>query len=326
MEDYVLVTRRVFRETIDYLKENFKVVDNQKDTILSGEKLRKLMRDAVGVQSSTNDIIDGPLLDKCKKLKVVCNTAVGYDNIDVAACTKRGVMVTNTPGVLNETVADYAMALVLSATRKIPQGERYLRQKKWKKNSLTYPLSRDVSGGTFGFMGFGRIGQAIAKRALSFDGKVIYHCRNRIPPSQEKKYQAAFVSKTELLSSSDIVVLILPHTNETHHLIGADELNIMKRSATLVNMARGGIVDDAALIRALREGDIYAAGLDVYEDEPNLNPGFLELDNVVLSPHLGSATINTRQEMAMRAATNLVAALSNGDPPDLVNPECLKSS
>ena len=326
MDDYVLVTRQIFGETIAYLKESFEVVDNQEDKILSADELCRLMGNALGVQTSTNDRIDGPLLDKCPKLKVVSNTAVGYDNIDVAACTKRGVMVTNTPGVLDETVADYAMALVLSATRKITQGERYLREKKWKKNSLTYPLSRDVNGGTFGFMGFGRIGQAIAKRALSFDGKVIYHCRNRVPPSIEKKYQATFVSKRELLCSADIVVLILPHTDETHHLIAEDELNIMKESATLVNMARGGIVDDAALIRALREGDIYAAGLDVYEDEPNFNPGFLELDNVVLSPHLGSATITTRQGMAMRAATNLVAALSNGNPPDLVNPECLKRS
>ncbi len=324
MDDYVLVTRQIFGETIAYLKESFEVVDNQEDKILSADELCRLMGNALGVQTSTNDRIDGPLLDKCPKLKVVSNTAVGYDNIDVAACTERGVMVTNTPGVLDETVADYAMALVLSATRKIPQGERYLRGKKWTKNSLTFPLSRDVFGSTFGFMGFGRIGQAIAKRALSFNGRIIYHCRNRVSTSLEEKYQATFVTKTELLSSADIVVLILPHTDDTHHLIGRDELTIMKKSATLVNMARGGIVDDSALIEALQEGDIYAAGLDVYENEPHLHPGFLGLDNVVLSPHLGSATIHTRQGMAMRAATNLVAALSDGNPPDLVNPECLK--
>ena len=323
MSDYVLVTRKFFPETIDFLKEKFNVFDNQKDISFDRGQLIDYMRDAIGAQISTSEIVDSDLLDRCKKLRVISNTAVGYDNIDIKACTERGVIVTNTPGVLDETVADYAMGLTIAACRQIPRYEMYLRERKWEKSPFTGLLSRDVNGSVFGFMGFGRIGQAIARRAISFRGSVLYHTRNALPRSVEERLSATFVSKQELLEKSDIIILILPHNPETHHFIGEQELSLMKKDAVLVNMARGGIVGDTALVEALEKGSIFSAGLDVYENEPDINPDFFRLRNVVLSPHLGSATIKTRKAMAMKAAVNLAKALDGETPPDLVNPGCL---
>jgi glyoxylate reductase len=324
MKQKVLVTREVFDETIDFLKRHFEVESNQTDRLYAREELIAKLQGKDGVQTSSSDRIDAGLLDKCPTIKAVCNTAVGYNNIDVEACTRHGVMVSNTPGVLTDSVADYSMGLIIATCRRMTEGEAYLRKGEWKGTFLKQMLGHDVHGATLGIMGFGRIGQAIARRARGFDMKILYHSRSRAAADAEKESGAIYTGKEELLRTADVVLLILPFTPETQHYIGAKELAQMKPSAVLVNMARGGIVDDAALIDALKKKTIWAAGLDVYENEPKLNPGFLGLGNVVLSPHIASASEPTRRAMAMTAAKNLAAALSGQAPPNLLNPDYVK--
>ena len=326
MKQKILVTREVFDETIDFLKGHFDVESNQTDRLYARDELIAKLQGKHGVQTSSSDRIDAELLDKCPTIQAVCNTAVGYNNIDVDACTHRGVMVTNTPGVLTDSVADYSMGLIVATCRRMTEGEAYLRKGEWKRTFLKQMLGQDVHGATLGIFGFGRIGQAIARRARGFDMKILYHSRSRAAAAAENESGAVHVGKEELLRKADVVLLILPFTPETQHYIGAKELALMKPSAVLVNMARGGIVDDAALIEALKKKTIWAAGLDVYENEPSFNPGFLELANVVLSPHIASASEPTRQAMAMTAAKNLAAALSGEAPPNLLNPDCLQYS
>lgn len=321
MTKKVLVTREVFDETITFLKGRFEVDANQSDRLYSRDELIAKLQGKDGVQTSSSDRIDGQLLDKCPSVKAVCNTAVGYNNIDVEACTRHGVMVTNTPGVLTDSVADYSMGMIIATCRRMTEGESYLRSGEWKGSFLKQLLGQDVHGATLGIFGFGRIGQAIARRALGFDMKILYHSRTRAVAAVEQEVHAEYVGKADLLRRSDVVLLILPYVPETHHFIGAKELALMKPSAVLVNMARGGIVDDSALVEALRNRTIWAAGLDVYENEPRLNPGLLGLRNVVLSPHIASASEPTRQAMAMTAAKNLAAALSGQTPPNLLNPD-----
>ena len=326
MKKRILVTREVFDETIEFLQGQFEVESNQTDRLFGRDDLVAVLRGKDGVQTSSSDRVDGELLDLCPTVKAVCNTAVGYNNIDIEACTRRGVMVTNTPGVLTDSVADYSIGMVIATCRRMTEGENYLRSGEWKGTFLKQILGQDVHGATLGLLGFGRIGQAIARRARGFDMKILYHSRNRAAPEAEEESGAVYVGKEELLRRADVVLLILPYTLETHHCIGPKELSMMKPSAVLVNMARGGIVDDAALIQALKNKTIRAAGLDVYENEPKLNTGFLELKNVVLSPHIASASEPTRRAMAMTAAKNLVAALSGEIPPNLLNPDYRKNS
>lgn len=324
MKQKILVTREVFDETIDFLNGHFEVESNQTDRLYARDELIAKLQGKGGVQTSSSDRIDAELLDKCPTIKAVCNTAVGYNNIDVDACTRHGVMVTNTPGVLTDSVADYSMGLIIATCRRMTEGEAYLRKGEWKGTFLKQMLGQDVHGATLGIFGFGRIGQAIARRARGFDMKILYHSRSRAAAAAENESGAVHVGKEELLRKADVVLLILPFTPETQHYIGAKELALMRPSAVLVNMARGGIVDDAALIEALKKKTIWAAGLDVYENEPRFNPGFLELANVVLSPHIASASEPTRQAMAMTAAKNLAAALSGQAPPNLLNPDYVK--
>ncbi|MGN2392043.1 2-hydroxyacid dehydrogenase [Pelomicrobium sp. G1] len=321
MKPKVLVTREIFDEVLDFLRQHFEVSDNQGDAVWGPEDLAQRLADKDGAMVSIVDRIDAALLDKAPRLKAVANIAVGYNNIDVAECTRRGILVTNTPGVLDEATADFTWALLLGAARRLTEAEAYLRDGRWKRWELKQLLGADVHGATLGIIGMGRIGQAVARRALGFDMQVLYWNRHRIAPDVERRCSATFVSKEELLARSDFVTLHCPYTPETHHLIGAAEFKKMKRTAILINAARGGVVDDAALAEALRNGTIAAAGLDVYENEPNLHPEFLRLKNVVLAPHIASATRSTRFNMAKKAAENLVAALTRGDPPDLVNPE-----
>ncbi len=321
MKPKVLVTREVFDEVLDFLRQYFEVSDNQSDAVWGPEDLAQRLTDKDGVMTSIADRIDAALLDKAPRLKAVANIAVGYNNIDVAECTRRRILVTNTPGVLDEATADFTWALILGAARRLTEAEAYLRGGQWRRWELKQLLGADVHGATLGIIGMGRIGQAVARRALGFDMPVLYWNRHRVAPEIERRLNATFVSKEELLARSDFVTLHCPYTPETHHLIGAAELKQMKRTAILVNAARGGVVDDAALVEALKDGTIAAAGLDVYENEPNIHPEFLRLKNVVLAPHIASATRSTRLNMAKKAAENLVAALTRGDPPDLVNPE-----
>jgi lactate dehydrogenase-like 2-hydroxyacid dehydrogenase len=320
----VLVTREVFDETLDYLRAHCEVLDNQKDIPYTPDALVTALAGCEGLMCALTDRVDAALLERVPTLKAVANIAVGYNNIDVSACTVRGVMVTNTPGVLDDSTADLAWALMLGTARRITEVERRIRAGEWTGWRLKQWLGVDVHHATLGIVGMGRIGQAIARRALGFEMKVLYHNRRRIAPELERKCNAAYVALDELLTLSDFVVLQVPYSPQTHHLIGAAQLKKMKRSAILINSTRGGVVDDVALIAALKDGTIRAAGLDVYENEPKLHPEFLGLDNVVLAPHIGSSTEATRKAMAMLAARNLVAALQGGTPPNLINPDARK--
>jgi len=325
MKPKVLVTREVFDETLEYLGAHCQVESNQKDVPFEPAELARRLADKDGVMCCLTDRVDAALLAGSPQLKVVANIAVGYNNIDLDACTARGVMATNTPGVLDDSTADLAWTLMLGAARRLTELERRVRNGEWTSWRLKQWLAVDVHHATLGIFGLGRIGQAIARRAAGFDMKVIYHNRNRVAPEMERRLNATYASRDELLRQADFVVLQLPYSPETHHMIGAAELKRMKPSAILINSTRGGVVDDAALIAALKAGTIRAAGLDVFENEPKLNPGFLELDNVVLSPHVGSSTEATRRAMAMTAAKNLVAALTGAKPPNLLNAEARRS-
>jgi len=325
MKPRILVTREVFDETLAFLAQHCEVESNQEDRAFEPDALARRLEDKDGVMCALTDRIDGMLLARCPKLKAVANIAVGYNNIDLASCTARGVMATNTPGVLDDSTADLAWALMLGAARRLTELERRVRAGEWTGWRLKQWLGVDVHHATLGILGMGRIGQAIARRAAGFEMKVLYHNRSRIDPDIERRLNAEYVSRDELLRHSDFILLQVPYSPETHHLIGARELRLMKPGAILINSTRGGVVDDAALIAALRDGVIRAAGLDVFENEPRLNPEFLRLDNVVLMPHIGSSTEATRSAMAMTAARNLVAALTGGRPPNLLNPEANKT-
>lgn len=318
----ILVTRAVFPEVIERLEQYFEVDTNQEDRILPAAELADRVRGKEGIFATPSERITAEVLGANPGLKAVCNMAVGYNNIDVDAATRAGVMVTNTPEVLNETTADFAWALLLATARRVTESEHWLRAGNWKKWRFDTFLGADIHGSTLGIIGMGRIGQAIARRSTGFDMRVIYHNRSRVAPALEARANnARYVGKEELLKSADHVMLALPYSPQAHHTIGANELAMMKPGATLVNIARGGIVDDAALIEALRANRIAAAGLDVFENEPAFHPAFLTLSNVVLTPHIASASEPTRRAMANCAADNLIAALTGGTPPNILNPE-----
>ena len=260
------------------------------------------------------------VLAATSRLRIVAVAAAGYNLVDVAAATRRGILVTNTPGVLTETTADMAWALMLGVARRVPESDRFVRAGKWTGVYWSQLVGADVHGATLGIIGLGRIGQAIARRAQGFGMRVLYHKRRR-DPEAERSVGAEYRSKADLLREADFVVLSIPLSSETRHLIGAAELALMKPTAFLVNVARGPVVDEAALVEALQAKRIAGAGLDVFEEEPKLHPGLLGLENLALTPHLGSASGATRLRMATRAAENCVAALEGGRPPNLVNPE-----
>jgi len=310
---------------VDALRQQFEVTACPADGPLTGEPLAEAAVDCEGLLVSVGSRIDEPLLARCPRLRVVSNVAVGYDNIDLAACTGRSILVTNTPGVLDAATADLAWALLLAACRRVVEADAYVRAGEWGARAEPF-LGCDVSGATLGIVGLGRIGQAVARRAAGFGMPVLYSQRRPAPAAVEADCRATWVDLDELLQRSDIVSLHVPYGPATHHLIGARELGRMKRTAVLVNAARGGIVDDAALLDALRSGRIAAAGLDVFENEPQLQPGFERLRNVVLTPHIGSATAATRQGMVRLAIANLVAALTGAPVPAPVNPEALVRS
>ena len=321
MKPQVLVSREVFDETLALLSAVCEVDSNQADARYSADELVARLQGKQGAVISTADRIDASVLDRCPGLRIVSNVGVGYNNIDVPACTARGVMATNTPGVLTDSVADYTFGLVIATCRRMTEGEQHLRSGDWKGSFLKQMLGHDVHGATLGIVGMGRIGQTVARRASGFDMKVIYHNRNRIDAAIEASLRAEYRSLKALLGEADIVVLLTPYSPASHHMIGAAQLALMRPSAVLINVARGGIVDDTALIEALAARRIWAAGLDVYENEPALDPGFLDLGNVVLSPHLASASEPTRKAMANTAARNCIAAVTGGVPPNLLNPE-----
>ncbi len=325
----VLVTRASYPDIVDRLRAKFDVADNPGDRIWAQAELIERLQGKVGAMTAGSDCIDATLLDACPQLKAVCNIGVGYNNIDVDACTARGVIVTNTPDVLTDTTADFGFALMMAAARRIAESEHFLRGGLWTKTGrYDMFVGGDVHGATLGILGMGRIGQAISRRgAFGFGMRVIYHNRSQVAPETEEDCRARYVDNETLLRESDHLIVTVPYSVSSHHAIGAAELKQMKSSATLTNIARGGVVDDAALAVALGEGAIAAAGLDVFEGEPAVCPALLAQKNVVLTPHIGSASVKTRRAMASLCVDNLIAALGHGPaagkPPTPVNPQVL---
>lgn len=321
----ILVTRAVFPEVIASLREHFEVEANDADEIWTPAELIERLQGKVGVLTSGSERVDAALLAACPDLRIVSNLSVGYNNFDVPAMTAAGVVGTNAPDVLTETTADFGLALLLATARRLTESEHFLRAGRWKKWGLDLFAGADVHGATLGILGMGRIGQAIARRAAhGFDMPVIYHNRSRLDAATEAKLGARYVSKTELLQQADHLMLVLPYSAESHHAIGAAEMALMKPTATLINLARGGIVDENALVAALREQRIAAAGLDVFEGEPQVNPELLTVPNVVLTPHIASATLKTRRAMAQLAADNLIGYLIRGEALTPLNPDLPK--
>ncbi|MFC4621247.1 2-hydroxyacid dehydrogenase [Comamonas nitrativorans] len=307
---HILIARAIAPQVVDFLREHFEVQDNQADVAWDAEALIAQLQGKDGLLATGIQRVDAVLLAACPRLKAVANMTVGYNNFDVAALTAAGVQGSNTPDVLTETTADFGFALLMATARRITEGEHFLRAGKWREWRYDMLLGAEVHGSTLGILGMGRIGQAIARRAAKgFGMRVLYHNRSQLAPALEVDCCARYVDKETLLRESDHVMLVLPFTPENHHAIGAPELALMRPGATLVNIARGGIVDDAALARALRTGQIAAAGLDVFEGEPQVHPDLLTVPNVVLTPHIASATEATRRRMCQLAADNLVAVL-----------------
>ncbi|HEX5390613.1 MAG TPA: D-glycerate dehydrogenase [Burkholderiaceae bacterium] len=309
----ILVARPVFPEILALLREHFEVDHHDGVDALPPAELVARLQGKAGALTTGSERIDAALLAACPGLKIVANMAVGFNNFDVPAMTAHGVLATNTPDVLTETTADFGFALLMATARRVCESEHYLRAGQWKQWRYDLFAGAEVHGSTLGILGMGRIGQGVAKRgAHGFGMKVIYHNRSRLSPELEAECRASYVSKAELLAQADHLVLVLPYSAESHHAIGAAEIAQMKPTATLVNIARGGIVDDAALALALRERRIAAAGLDVFEGEPRVHPDLLTVPNVVLTPHIASATVKTRLAMARLAADNLIGFLTRG--------------
>ena len=321
MKPRVLVTREISDEAVTRLKQHFVVESNQNDLPVSPRQLLQKLKGKDGVVTVSTDTISDAVLAKNPQLRIVCNVAVGYNNLDVAAATRRGVMMTNTPGVLDDTTADMTWALILAAARGLATADRTVRAGKWKRWRMMEFLGQDIYGRTIGIFGFGRIGRGVARRAMGFNMKVLYASRSRAAESLEQELRASYVDKQTLLRESDVVTLHLPLFQETRHYIGAKELALMKPTAILVNASRGPVVDEKALVRALKARRIAGAGLDVYENEPALTPGLTNLPNVVLTPHIGSGTVETRLKMSNMAAANCIAGLTGQRPPNLLNPE-----
>jgi gluconate 2-dehydrogenase len=306
----ILVARAIFPEVLERLANHFEVLANQDDEVWTSEQLIARLQGRQGLLTTGAERIDAPVLQACPALKICANMAVGFNNFDLAAMSQAGVLGTNAPDVLTETTADFGFALLMAAARRMAESEHFLRAGHWTRWRYDMFTGSDIHGSTLGILGMGRIGQGIARRGFhGFGMRVIYHNRTRLDPTVEATCSAQYVSKEELLRSADHLVLVVPYSAASHHAIGAIELGMMKSSATLVNIARGGVVDDAALAAALRERRIAAAGLDVFEGEPKVHPGLLELPNVVLTPHIASASVPTRLAMANLAADNLIAYL-----------------
>ena len=320
----LLIARANFTEVIAKLAVHFEVESNQDDATWSQPELIAKLQGKQGVLTSGGERINADVLAACPELKICANMAVGYNNFDVPAMTAAGVLATNAPDVLTETTADFGFALLMATARRITESEHFLRAGLWTKWRYDMFAGAEVHGSTLGIIGMGRIGQAIAKRgAHGFGMKVIYNNRSRLDAATEGQCKASYVSKETLLRTADHVMLVVPYSAASHHTIGAVELALMKPTATLINIARGGIVDDAALAVALREKRIAAAGLDVFEGEPQVHPDLLTVPNVVHTPHIASATIGTRLAMANLAADNLIGYLLHSKPLTPLNPQVI---
>ena len=321
MKPKVFLTRELPPESMKLLSEAADLTYNEEDRTLTKQEVIDGVQNADGLICLLNDNIDQEIITSGPNLRVIANFAVGYNNIDVEAATLRGLPVTNTPGVLTDSTADMAWALLMDAARRVSEGDRMVRTGQWAGWGPLQLLGADITGSTLGIIGFGRIGQAVAKRARGFEMRICYWNRTRLSKEQEAAFGVEYLPMNELLSESDFVSVHVALNESTRHLIGAKEFEVMKPSACLINTARGPVVDEGALVTALKQGDIASAGLDVYEQEPLLEPGLYDLENVVLAPHLGSATIGTRTKMGNMAVENCLMACSGQRPTNLVNPE-----
>lgn len=319
MTPTIFLTRALPDPVMKEIRRRFRFRFHRNDRPLSKEEILHGVREAEGLISMLSDRIDGEIINAAPRLRIIANYAVGYNNIDLSAAKERGIFVTNTPGVLTETTADLTWALILAAARRLPEGERLARSGKWTGWAPTQLLGGDVFGKTLGIIGMGRIGQAVARRAIGFEMRVVYYSRRRLAARDEKRLRLSFLPLPELLKGSDFVSLHLPLTKESHHLIDRKALGLMKSTAFLINTARGPIVDEKALIDALRKKKIAGAGLDVFEEEPALPRPLRERKEAVLLPHLGSASLETRIRMGRIVLENLVAALAGKKPPNMVN-------
>ncbi len=300
------------------------VAIHPKDQVITREELLQGVKGVEALLPILTEAIDRAVMDAAgPQLKIIANYAVGYNNIDLAEATRRGIIVTNTPGVLTETTADLTWAIILATARRLGEGERYLRTDKWKSWAPQLLLGVDIHDKTLGIFGMGRIGQAVARRAKGFGMRILYTSRSPLEPALASELGAIQVDKATLLAESDILTLHCPLVPETRHAFGAAEFTAMKKTAIFVNTTRGPVVDEAALVDALKSATIFAAGLDVFEEEPKVHPGLLTCENALLIPHLGSATLETRTKMADIAVSNLVAYFQGKRPPTCVNPEVL---
>ncbi|MGD1158422.1 MAG: D-glycerate dehydrogenase [Terriglobia bacterium] len=318
----VFITRPLPAQVVERIATRCDLKMHPDDVPLPPAQLAEACREAEGLLAS-GARVGAELLEQAPHLRVIANVGVGYDNIDVAACTRRGIVVTNTPGVVTESTADLAFALLMALARRLPEGDRYVREGRWRHWQWGLLWGTDLHGKTLGLYGFGRIGQALARRARGFSLRILYYSTERATEALEQELGAQFVDRETLLREADFLSLHVPLTPETHHLISARELAMMKPTAFLINTARGKVVDEAALVEALRSNRIAGAGLDVFEQEPQIHPGLLALPSVVLTPHVGTATCETRLAMAMLAAENLLAVLDGRRPPNPVNPDVL---
>lgn len=315
----ILVARAIFPDILARLEQVADVQSNQEDHLWNAEDLKAAMANKDAAIVTGGERVDADILKASPQLKIVSNIAVGYNNFDMAAFGAANVMATNTPDVLTDTTADFGFALLMATARRVTESEHWLRAGNWKKFSIyDTPLSMDIHHSTLGIMGMGRIGQAIARRARGFNMNVKYYNRSRLSADLEKECGATYVDRDTLLKESDHIILVMPYTPENHHLFGEKELNMMKPTATLVNIARGGIVDELALAKALQANKIFAAGIDVFEGEPTVRPELLALKNVVLAPHIASATEKTRRAMIELAIENCLAGLAGKTPPNLL--------
>ena len=319
MKPKVLITRKIFPEALDYLKNHVDYEVGAWEGSLNKDDLLEKVKDKKGILPLLVDTIDQEVMDAAHDLMIIANCAVGFDNIDVAYAKQKGILVTNTPGVLTETTADLTWALLLAVARRIPQADLFAREKKYKGWELDLFLGMEVTGKRLGIIGMGRIGKAVAVRARAFQMDIVYFDPHKLSPEEEKKLGASRVSLDELLLSSDYVTIHTTLTPETEHLISQEKLKLMKKEAILLNVARGPVVDEKALAEALDKEQIWGAGLDVYEREPEIEEKLLSLENVVLLPHIGSATFETRKKMAMMAARNLVQGLRGERPDNLIS-------
>lgn len=322
----VLVTRKLPDEAMRLLNEHCEVELNPEDRVMTEDEIIQGLKDKEGLLCLLTDTINARIMDSAKSLKVISNYAVGFNNIDVKAATERRILVTNTPGVLTETTADLTWTLLMATARRVVEADRFMRGGKYKGWGPMLFLGGDIYGKTLGLIGMGRIGSAVAQRAAGFDMRVLYHDINRLSEDEEKSLNIEYAGIDEILSNADFVSLHVPLVPSTRHLIGARELSLMKPTSYLINTSRGPVVDEKALVEALRSREIAGAGLDVYENEPKMAPGLAELDNVVLLPHIASASVATRTKMGTMAVENLVAGLAGRLPQNCVNPEVLNKA